>query len=93
MAKGKRRLKKTVNYVLGDLFTATLALDLSGNVDKDNIAAIQSKILDVYNDYISRLSHIEPGSSKLFFKNYIDGLNKEIVDIADDISKASQKSA
>lgn len=86
MAKGKRRLKKIVNAAMCDLLTCTIAINMTKEADSAKICEVQEDILRVYNDYVKRLSHVEPGSTKLFFKKYYEGLNQEIKSITDKIS-------
>ena len=58
----KRNLKRTINYICGDLFTEVIAASLYGdNVNKENIEALLTSIVLLRNNYVGRISHVEPG--------------------------------
>ena len=42
-------------------------------------------VLKMQNDWICRLSHVEPGSKKLFFKKLKDDMQKRTDEIVDQI--------
>ncbi len=86
MAK-KRIIKKSLHYIMSDLFTATIiaAAGKDGNAEK--ATEVQEKILAVYADYNSRLSNYERGNAKKFFKQYKAEINKEIEGIINAISE------
>lgn len=86
MAKGKRRLKKTINYIMHDLTVATLANELCGK-DAEKARELQIKILKANAEYISRLSHVEPGNTKAFYKKLQDDLDKDINSILEDLAQ------
>lgn len=86
MAKGKRRLKKTINYIMQDLTVAALANELNGQ-DAEKARELQIKILKANAEYISRLSHVEPGSTKAFYKKLHDDLDKDINSILEDLAQ------
>jgi len=67
----KRDLKRTINYICGDLFTEGIAASLYGeNRDTENIEAILTSILVMHNNYIRRVSHVQPGMpAKVYFKD------------------------
>ena len=79
----KRDLKRTINYICGDLFTEGVAASLYGeNHDADN-----TSIVVMHNNYIRRVSHIEPGmAAKVYFKDLKDKFNKEVNEIVDQIN-------
>lgn len=84
----QRDLKRTINYICGDLFTEGVAASLYGeNHDADNTEAILTSILVMHNNYIRRVSHIEPGmAAKVYFKDLKDKFNKEVNEIVDQIN-------
>jgi len=51
------------------------------------VAELQEKILNVYEDFNSRLSNYERKNAKAFFKQYKEEVNKEIADIVAAIEK------
>ena len=86
MAK-KRTIKKSLHYIMSDLFTATIISLADTKADPEKVADLQEKILKVYEDFNSRLSNYERKNAKAFFKQYKEEINKEIADIIDAIEK------
>lgn len=83
----KRQLKKLINYICSDLFSECVAVSLfHAKPEKDDVDAILSSILMMHSNYISRISHPEPGMpAKKYFKDLIDHFNRETDDIIDQI--------
>ncbi|MBR2103111.1 MAG: hypothetical protein IJ928_10260 [Prevotella sp.] len=83
----KRELKKIINYVCNDLIAECVAASLyHGKPDEENVSAILSSILKIQNDYVSRISHPEPGmKAKDYFKDLTTNFNKQVSEIIDQI--------
>ena len=83
----KRDLKRTINVICADLFAECVAASLyNGKPDKDNVNALLSSILSINNDFVSRISHPEPGMpQKQFYQTIIDDFNKQVGEIIDQI--------
>lgn len=84
----KRDLKRTINYITSDLFAEGVAASLYGNkAHTEDVNALLSAIIVMHDDYIRRVSHVEPGmSAKEYFKDLKDKFNKEANEIVDQIS-------
>ena len=84
----KRDLKRTINYICGDLFTEGIAASLYGeNRDNDNTEAILTAILVMHSNYIRRVSHVQPGMpAKVYFKDLKDKFSKEGNEIIDQLN-------
>ena len=84
----KRDLKRTINYICGDLFTEGIAASLYGeNRDNDNTEAILTSILVMHSNYIKRVSPVEPGMpAKVYFKDLKDKFSKEVNEIIDQLN-------
>ncbi len=84
----KRDLKRTINYICGDLFTEGVAASLYGtHHDADNAEAILSSILIMHSNYIRRVSHVEPGMpAKVYFKDLTDKFRQEVDEIIDQLN-------
>lgn len=84
----KRKLKKSISYICSDLFSECVAASLyQKEKNKENINAILSSILIIHNNYVCRVSHPEPGiTPKKYYNNLIDGFNKEICEVIDNIA-------
>jgi len=67
----RRELKKIVNYFCGELYAECVAqLQYKNGPSYEDVENIMKSILMMQDDLICRLSHVEPGSTKLFFKKY-----------------------
>lgn len=84
----KRYLKKSINYICSELFSECVAASLySGKPNQENVDALLTAILAVHANYLSRVSHPEPGmKAKAYFRDLIGKFNKEAADLVDQIS-------
>lgn len=87
----KRDLKRNINYITSELFAECVAASLySGKNEKEDVDNILSSIVIVRNDFITRVSHPEPGiPQKQYYKNLIDSFNKQASEIVDHICNLS----
>ncbi len=81
----RRELKKSINYLCGELFAECIAMYHYEKVDKDAVSNVMESILMMQADIISRISHVEPGSGKLFFAKLRQDLISRTDEIIDDI--------
>lgn len=81
----KRKLKKGVNYICTELFAECIALVQYENISNEAVSNVMESILMMQADIISRISHIEPGNTKLFFKKLHEDLANKTNEIVDDI--------
>ena len=83
-----RDLKRTINYICGDLFVEGIAASLYGaSRESDNIEALLTSILSMHNNYIRRVSHVEPGMpAKVYFKDLKDKFSKEVNEVIDQLN-------
>ena len=65
----RRELKKSINYLSGELLAECVAaVSYNKNTKKEDVQNVVENILMMQNEMLMRLSHVEPGSTKLFFK-------------------------
>ena len=65
----RRELKKSITYLCGELLSECLATaTYNKNVEQQDVENVIGNILMMQNEMLTRLSHVEPGSTKLFFK-------------------------
>lgn len=84
----RRDLKRKINNVMGILFADCLATKLYVENTNPMLAdEILADILRSQNDFITRLSHTEPGSVKLFYKKFHSDFNTKVADLCDAIDK------
>ncbi|MDD6552942.1 MAG: hypothetical protein PUF37_05070 [Prevotellaceae bacterium] len=89
----KRQLKQSINYISSELFAECVAASLYGgtNPDAQNVDALLTSILQIHNNYISRVSHPEPGMpAKKYYKVLISDFNKQVDEIVDQICALGQ---
>lgn len=85
MAK-RRLLKKSLQLVMGDLFTATVVASLKENADTEKVHGVQGKIIEVYSDFNTRLSHYDRKNAKAYFRQYREEVSKAVDGIVDEIN-------
>ncbi len=86
MAK-RRHIKKSLQYVMNDMLTATLVALAKQDADTEKVTEVQTRIIKVYQDYNSRLSNYERNNAKAFFRQFREGINKELDAIVGEIEK------
>lgn len=87
MAK-RRELKKNVNYIAGELFSECLINSMFVlGTDKAKADELMAEILKMQDEFISRISHTEPGNVKGFYKKFRVDFNAKVNEIIDAIAK------
>ena len=87
MAK-RRILKKRVNYIVGELFAECIVLQyIVPNIDSSKVDALMVNILETQDDFVSRISHTEPGNVKGFYKAFHRDFQAKVDAIIDEIGK------
>lgn len=80
----RREIKKDINSLCANLFAECVALlHYKNKTDIKDVENVMLIILKLQDDMVSRLSHVEPGSTKLFFKKMREELltrTEEIVE-------------
>ena len=84
----KKDLKKTINSICEELEANCIAYSLyNGKPIDEDVNAIFSAILHVQSDFISRISHPEPGMpASMYFKDLKLKFSKEVLEIIDHIN-------
>ncbi|MEG1685802.1 MAG: hypothetical protein RR319_07660 [Bacteroides sp.] len=84
----RRLLKKNVNYITGELFTECLVNSLYvPKTDKVKADELMGKILCIQDEFLSRISHTEPGNVKGFYRKFRDDFNVQVNAIIEEIEK------
>ena len=84
----RRELKKTVNYISGELFSECLINRMFvPGTDKAKADQLMAEILKMQDEFISRISHTEPGNVKGFYKKFRSDFNAKVNEIIDAIAK------
>ena len=84
----RRELKKTVNYISGESFSECLINSMFvPGTDKAKADQLMTEILKMQDEFISRISHTEPGNVKGFYKKFRSDFNAKVNEIIDAIAK------
>ncbi|MBP5393052.1 MAG: hypothetical protein J6Y59_04465 [Bacteroidaceae bacterium] len=82
----RKDLKKHINYLCGELLAECMAASaFNGKDNKQDVENVMLSIVKMQNDMICRLSHVEPGSTKLFFKKMKENMQKRTEEIIEQI--------
>ena len=82
----RKELKKNVNYIAGELFTECLVNSLYvPGTDKKRADSVMAEILKMQDEFISRISHTEPGNVKGFYKKFRLDFNAKVDEIIEAI--------
>ncbi len=84
----RRKLKKNVQGVFDSLVSEFLYVAANTTkADNESLKALIDKILKANNEYITRISHTEPGNVKGFYKKLHTDIKKDVNDIVDEFKK------
>ncbi|MCD7899260.1 MAG: hypothetical protein LUH22_05110 [Bacteroides sp.] len=82
----RKQLKKNVNYITGELFAECMInASLASKENQGKVDEILSDILKMQDEFISRISHTEPGNVKVFYRKFLKDFNQEVDRIIDEI--------
>ncbi|WP_294531786.1 hypothetical protein [uncultured Bacteroides sp.] len=82
----RRDLKKNVNYIAGELFAECLVNSLLiPDTDKAKADALMAEVLKMQDEFVSRISHTEPGNVKGFYKKFRSDFNAKVNEIIEAI--------
>ncbi len=84
----RRDLKKNINYICSELFAECVAMmHYNLNVKQEDVDNIMARILWTQDEFISRISHTEPGNVKGFYKKLRADFNAQVEEIVNSISQ------
>ena len=84
----RRDLKRDISYVIGDIFTECLIYkELVPGTDKAAAEKLIVDLLRIDNEFITRISHTEPGKAKEYYRALIKDFQKQISEVLDKLSK------
>lgn len=82
----KRDLKKSINYLTGELLAECVSCLHFNNVQTSDVDNVMLNILNMQDDMICRISHVQPGMpAKVFFKKLRSDMEKRIAEILEQI--------
>lgn len=87
MAK-RKDLKTGISYLCTELISETVATSLyDSRQNQGNILSTINAIIRMRKDYLSRVSHVEPGMKpKLYFKSIKDSFMRDYEEMLETIS-------
>ena len=77
----RRKLKKQISYIAGDLFLASLV----EGVNREVVVEATHEVIEL----IPRISHTQPGNVKGYYKKLHEDLNKEIQVVSNELNKTA----
>lgn len=84
----RRKLKKNVNYIAGELFTECLVnLNFVPGTDRAKANEVMEKILLMQDDFVRRISHTDPQNAKGYYKKFKEDFNTQVNEVMDAIAK------
>ena len=87
----RRNLKKVITFIVDDLATEAFLVSYNAKADTEAWVNVFNKIFSLNNDYVARVSHVEPGmSAKKYFNALCDSFNKDAKALLEEISKLSK---
>ncbi|MBD9027497.1 MAG: hypothetical protein EGQ96_03015 [Prevotella sp.] len=84
----RKRLKKSIKIVTGELFADCVALAHIGQGDSEKLQGLMVEVLALHSDFVARLSHVEKGEEKKFFKKLRDEFTQKVNDLSNRIVEA-----
>lgn len=82
----RRTLKKQVNSIAGELFAeCVVLLQVVPGIDAKKVDTLMTRILYMQDDFISRISHTQPGNVKGFYKSFRTDFQAQVDAIIDEI--------
>ena len=64
----RKTLKKNIKNITGELFADCVALSLCEGADRAALEQLMAETLALNTEYVTRISHTERGSEKLFYR-------------------------
>lgn len=84
----RKTLKKNINYIAGELFAECLVNSLYvPGTDKKKADELMAEILKMQDEFISRISHTEPGNVKGFYKKLCSDFNAKVNEVIEAMGK------
>lgn len=90
----KRTLKKTVNYIAGELFTECIVVkNFIPNVNEEKVNNLMVKVLYMQDEFIRRINHPEPGNIKGSYKKLRKDFNEQLDKLIEEIGNLHEQEA
>ncbi len=84
----RRNLKKDISYIIGDIFTECLIYkELVPGTDQEAADSLLVDLLRIDNEFITRISHTEPGNAKKYYGALVKDFQDSISEILNKLTK------
>jgi len=84
----RRDLKRDISYVIGDIFTECLIYkELVPGTNQKEAEKLIVDLLRIDNEFITRISHTEPGKAKEYYRALVKDFQSEISKVIDKLTK------
>lgn len=88
----RRNLKKVITFVVDELATEAFLMSYDAKGDTEAWVNLFNKIFSLNNDYIARVSHVEPGMpARKYFNALCDSFNADAKVILDEVAQLAAK--
>lgn len=88
----RKNLKKVITFVVDDLATEAFLMSYDAKGDTEAWINVFNKIFNLNNDYIARVSHVEPGMpAKKYFKALCDSFSADAKAVLDEVAALAGK--
>lgn len=84
----RRKLKKAVKNICGELFADCVALKMCNDSEDNKLEELMSMVVITYQDYVARISHTEKGQERLFYKKLRTEFTQKANKLSEEIIKA-----
>ena len=84
----RRDLKRDISYVIGDIFTECLIYkELVPDTNQKEAEKLIVDLLRIDNEFITRISHTEPGNAKGYYRALVKDFQAQITQVIDKLTK------
>ena len=88
----RKNLKKVITFVVDGLATDAFLLSYNAEADVAAWVDLFNRIFSMNNDYVARVSHVEPGmSAKKYFNVLCDSFNADAKAVLEEVAALAGK--
>lgn len=88
----RKDLKKSIGYIIGDLVTECIVrYNYVPGTDKNATEECIGQLLDIYSEFVIRVSHTEPGQAKVYYRAFNKDFNDRLAEVMEKMTSLSAK--
>lgn len=84
----RRKLKKGIKQITGDLFADCVALSMCQQADQETLESLMKEVIALHTEYVSRVSHTEKKSEHMFYQKLKKEFTEKVNALSERIIKA-----